>query len=92
MKFRTSISACLILATTVLALPFENFPQYCKENLDTALQCFYEHHSGVMFKCSGGRVLDYSCPDDQVCVMLTVGSSTTAACTERSPAPANADL
>ncbi|ORX90398.1 hypothetical protein K493DRAFT_318018, partial [Basidiobolus meristosporus CBS 931.73] len=87
MKFAITISAGLILATTALATPFENFPQYCKENLDTSLHCIYEYHSGLMFKCSGGRVLDYSCPDDQVCVMLTVGSSTTAACTERSPAP-----
>ncbi|ORX89000.1 hypothetical protein K493DRAFT_319038 [Basidiobolus meristosporus CBS 931.73] len=92
MKFTTSVSAGLILATTILALPFENFPQYCKENLDTTLHCLYEGHSGVMFRCSGGRVLDYSCPDDQVCVMFTVGSSTTASCAERSPAPANADL
>ncbi|ORX92353.1 hypothetical protein K493DRAFT_303393 [Basidiobolus meristosporus CBS 931.73] len=65
MKFTTSISAGLILATTVLALPFENFPQYCQENQNTSLQCLYEHHSGVMFKCSDGKVLDYSCPGDQ---------------------------
>ncbi|ORX89001.1 hypothetical protein K493DRAFT_358781 [Basidiobolus meristosporus CBS 931.73] len=66
MKFTISISAGLILATTVLALPFENFPQYCKENLDTTLHCLYEGHSGAMIRCSGGKVLDYSCPGDQI--------------------------
>ncbi|ORX78736.1 hypothetical protein K493DRAFT_321171 [Basidiobolus meristosporus CBS 931.73] len=89
MKFTTSISACLTFAAVALALPHQNLQNHCQEMQNTALHCLEERQSGLMYRCTGGKVVDYTCPGDQVCVMFTFGSSTSAACADRPPESVN---
>ncbi|ORX78733.1 hypothetical protein K493DRAFT_362856 [Basidiobolus meristosporus CBS 931.73] len=63
MKFATSFFAGLTLAASALALPLD---KWCAGKPDTALQCIDEYHSGVMWRCQGGKMVDYSCFENQV--------------------------
>ncbi|ORX78734.1 hypothetical protein K493DRAFT_321168 [Basidiobolus meristosporus CBS 931.73] len=84
MKFATSFFAGLTLAASALALPLD---EWCAGKPDTALQCVDEYHSGVMWRCQGGKMVDYSCFEDQVCVKFTWQSVTSAACAQLPPTP-----